>query len=86
MTAAGAEIVSRDAVELLLNHIEDRAKKLTTAALVFAKHSKRKKISKDDMGLAVEQKGSNQPEIVGRPAKSSREAAPTPTKGGSQSS
>jgi histone H3/H4 len=54
MTEAGAEIVSRDAVELLLNFLEDHAKKLTGAALVFAKHSKRKKISKDDMALAVE--------------------------------
>jgi len=30
------------------------------------------------------QKGSNQPELVGRPAKSSREAAPNPERGGSQ--
>ena len=54
MKSAGAEIVSRDAVELLLNYLEDRSKKLTTSALVFAKHSKRKKISKADMELAIE--------------------------------
>jgi histone H3/H4 len=54
MTEAGAEIVSRDAVELLLIFLEDRAKKLTSAALAFAKHSKRKKISKDDMAMATE--------------------------------
>jgi histone H3/H4 len=54
MKTAGAEIVSRDAVDVLLNYLEGRAKMLTERALIFAKHSKRKKISKDDMGLAVE--------------------------------
>ena len=54
MKKAGAEIVSRDAVELLLNYLEARSRRLTETALVFAKHSKRKKISKGDMGLAIE--------------------------------
>jgi len=54
MKTAGAEIVSRDAVELLLNYLEARSKKLTEVALIFAKHSKRKKISKGDMALAIE--------------------------------
>ena len=54
MKTAGAEIVSRDAVELLLNFLEKRAKELTAIALVIAKHSKRKKISAGDLGLAIE--------------------------------
>ncbi|MHA1510240.1 MAG: histone-like protein [Promethearchaeota archaeon] len=54
MKKAGAEIVSRQAVELLLNYLETRSKKLTEIALIFAKHSKRKKISKGDMALAIE--------------------------------
>jgi len=54
MKKAGAQIVSRDAVELLLNYLEARSKKLTEVALIFAKHSKRKKISKGDMALAIE--------------------------------
>ncbi len=54
MKKAGAEIVSRQSVELLLNYLEDRSKKLTEIALIFAKHSKRKKISKGDMALAIE--------------------------------
>ena len=54
MKTAGAEIVSRDAVELLLNYLEKRAKELTAIALVIAKHSKRKKISAGDLGLAIE--------------------------------
>jgi histone H3/H4 len=53
MKGAGAEIVSRDCVEVLLNYLEDRARKITGMALEFAKHSKRKKISKDDMSLAT---------------------------------
>ncbi|MHA1512395.1 MAG: hypothetical protein ACTSRX_11840 [Promethearchaeota archaeon] len=51
---AGAEIVSRQSVEQLLNYLEIRSKKLTEIALIFAKHSKRKKISKGDMALAIE--------------------------------
>ena len=54
MKKSGAQIVSRDAVEALLNYLENRSKKLTTMALNFAKHSKRKKISKGDMALAIE--------------------------------
>jgi histone H3/H4 len=53
MKGAGAEIVSRESVDVLLNFLEDRARKLTEMALTFAKHSKRKKITKDDMDLAV---------------------------------
>ena len=54
MKKAGAEIVSREAVEMLLNYLEARAKRLTETALIFAKHSKRKKISKGDVALAIE--------------------------------
>ncbi len=54
MKKAGAEIVSRESVEMLLNYLETRSKKLTEVALIFAKHSKRKKISKGDMALAIE--------------------------------
>ncbi|MHA1647065.1 MAG: histone [Promethearchaeota archaeon] len=54
MKTAGAEIVSRDAVEVLLDFLEKRAKSLTETALVFAKHSKRKKINSADLELAIE--------------------------------
>ena len=54
MKKAGAEIVSRDAVEALLYYLEDRSKKLTIMAQKFAKHAKRKKISQNDMQLAIE--------------------------------
>ena len=45
MKRAGASIVSRDAVDTLLWYLEERSKKLTAAALNFAKHSKMKKIT-----------------------------------------
>ncbi len=54
MKRAGAEIVSRNAVRTLLDFLEQRAKRLTETAIDFAKHSKRKKVSKDDMALAIE--------------------------------
>ena len=54
MKKAGAEIVSRAAVEALLFYLEERAKALTDSALKLAKHSKRKKISAGDMKLAIE--------------------------------
>ena len=54
MKKAGAQIVSREAVEALLYYLEDRSKKLTGMALKFAKHSKRKKVTSGDMGLAIE--------------------------------
>ena len=54
MKKAGAQIVSREAVEALLYYLEDRSKKLTAMALKFAKHSKRKKVTSGDMSLAIE--------------------------------
>jgi histone H3/H4 len=54
MKRAGARIVSRDAVDTLLWYLEERSKKLTAAALNFAKHSKRKKITAGDIQLATE--------------------------------
>ena len=54
MAEAGAEIVARDAVEVLLNYLEDRSTGITEDAIVFAKHSNRKKVSKADVQLAIE--------------------------------
>jgi DNA-binding protein len=54
MKRAGAEIVSRDAVEGLLFYLEERSKKITGAALKFAKHAKRKKITQNDVQLAID--------------------------------
>lgn len=53
MKKAGANIVARNAVDLLISDLEGVAQKLTQKALGFAKHAKRKKITKDDMALAI---------------------------------
>ncbi|MHA1733084.1 MAG: histone [Promethearchaeota archaeon] len=53
MKEAGAEIVSRDAVGTLMDFLEKRAKTLTESAIKLAKHSKRKKVTRADMQLAI---------------------------------
>jgi len=54
MRKAGAEIVSNEAMCSLNTYIEERNKELSSAALKFAKHAKRKKVTQDDINLAVE--------------------------------
>jgi len=53
MKKQGASIVARDAVDLLIDNLEEVAETLTKKALSFAEHAKRKKITKDDMLLAI---------------------------------
>ncbi|MCP4763277.1 MAG: histone [archaeon] len=53
MKRNGANIVARDAVDLLILELEDKSKELTKKALSFAIHAKRKKITRDDMTLAI---------------------------------
>lgn len=53
MKKSGANIVARNAVDLLIMNLEEVATALTQKALAFATHAKRKKITKDDMTLAI---------------------------------
>ncbi len=53
MKRSGAEIVSRVAVDKLLDWLEEYAKKLSACSLDIAKHSKRKKVNYDDMKMAI---------------------------------
>ena len=53
MKRSGASIVARDAVDTLILNLEETAMTLTKKALSFAQHAKRKKITKDDMSLAI---------------------------------
>jgi len=53
MKKAGAQIVSRAAVDNLMDYLEEYAKTLTGAALEIAKHSGRKKVTNGDMKLAI---------------------------------
>ena len=53
MAETGAKIVSRDAVSYLIGVLQDKAVAATKRAYVLAKHSKRKKITKEDIDLAI---------------------------------
>lgn len=54
MKKAGAEIASKDAVSLLIDTLESRAKDVTGKAVDIAKHSKRKKVMDIDIKMAIE--------------------------------
>jgi histone H3/H4 len=54
MKKAGAEIVSRAAVDKLMDWLEELAKELTTCSLDIAKHSGRKKVTQGDMKIAID--------------------------------
>ncbi len=49
----GALIVARDAVDELVDWMGSSAEKLTKVALTLTKHSKRKKITRNDILLAI---------------------------------
>ena len=54
MKKAGAEIVSRAAVDKLMDWLEEYAKSLTACSLDIAKHSGRKKVTQGDMKIAID--------------------------------
>jgi histone H3/H4 len=49
----GALIVARDAVDELVDWMGQSAEKITKVALSLTKHAKRKKITRDDILLAI---------------------------------
>jgi histone H3/H4 len=49
----GAVIVARDAVNELVDWMSTSAVTITKSALVLTKHGKRKKITRDDILLAI---------------------------------
>jgi len=53
MKQQGASIVARDAVDLLIDHLEKTARQLTEQAKQFTMHANRKKITKNDLLLAI---------------------------------
>ena len=50
----GAEIVARNAVEDLISYLEEIASQITSQALELAKHSGRKKVTANDMKIAMD--------------------------------
>ena len=53
MASVGAKIVARDAVGYMIDYMEEKAVDMTKRALTFARHAKRKKITKADIGLVI---------------------------------
>jgi histone H3/H4 len=53
MKANGAEMVARDAVDELISVLERGAKELTNKALEFSRHAGRKKVTAEDMKMAI---------------------------------
>jgi histone H3/H4 len=53
MKKNGAEMVSRDAVDELINYLEKVAKEWTNKALEMSRHANRKKLTKTDMEVAL---------------------------------
>lgn len=49
----GAVIVARDAVDELVDWMSASAVKITKSALTLTKHGKRKKVTRDDILLAI---------------------------------
>jgi len=56
MKSVGAQIVAHDAVDLLVSYLEDRAKEITSNAMKLTRHSKRTKLTKDDIDLVLKMK------------------------------
>ena len=50
----GAEMVARDAVDALIDYLEKLAKEVTNKALEMTRHAGRKKLTLEDMDLAME--------------------------------
>ncbi len=49
----GAEMVARDAVDALIDYLEGLAKNITNKALEMTRHAGRKKLTLEDMNLAM---------------------------------
>jgi len=56
MKSVGAQIVARDAVDLMISFLEEKAKAITTDALKLTRHSKRTKLTRDDIDLVLKMK------------------------------
>jgi len=56
MKSVGAQIVARDAVDLMISFLEEKAKGITTDALKLTRHSKRTKLTRDDIDLVLKMK------------------------------
>jgi histone H3/H4 len=56
MKSVGAQIVARDAVDLMIAVLEEKAKAITADALKLTRHSKRIKLTRADIDLVLKMK------------------------------
>ncbi len=56
MKQQGASILARNAVDLLIDHLERTAIGLTEQARAFTMHANRRKITKNDLLLSIKYK------------------------------
>ena len=56
MKSVGAQIVARDAVDLMADYVENKIKSLTADALKLTRHGKRTKLTRDDLDLVIKMK------------------------------
>lgn len=56
MKSVGAQVVARDAVDLMINFLEEKGKAITTDALKLTRHAKRTKLTRDDIDLVLKMK------------------------------
>ncbi len=54
MKNAGAEMVAHDAVDELIDYLEERARHITMKALEMTRHAGRKKLTKEDIEIAYD--------------------------------
>lgn len=57
---AGAERVSADAVDALVEYLEAEAEAISEKAVVYAKYANRKTVKADDIALAVDSSGTSE--------------------------
>lgn len=56
MKSVGAQIVARDAVDVLIAYLVEKGKMITADALTITHHSKREKVTKEDIELVLKMK------------------------------
>ena len=54
MKESGAEMVSHDAVDALIDYLGEYAREMTNKALEMTRHAGRKKLTKDDLEIAFD--------------------------------
>ena len=63
----GAERVSAEAVDALVEYLEANAEEVAEKAIVYAKYAKRKTVKADDIALAIDNSGTSEAPVEDKP-------------------